>query len=117
MKKIICALVFLLLESSMVFSANIRGLITRLGPFEVQYPVPGLTLFVRNQMNQDVSSPAITGNDGMYYFYGMFPGSYFLDVYSGYYPVGRFIINIKELSKVGSLGQIPFCDIPQIVIP
>ena len=117
MNKFLCILVNLLLQSSIAFSANIRGLITRPGPFNVQYPVPGLTLFVRNQINQDVASPAITGNDGMYYFYGMFPGMYFLDVYNGNYPVGRFIINIQEPSEKAVLGQIPFCDIPQIVIP
>lgn len=112
MKKITAIVLLLIMASLESLAANIRGLIVRNGPYGVQYPVPGLTIMVRNQINQDVASPAVTGTDGMYYFYGMFPGGYYLDVYTGYLFMGRFVINIENTLNVPGV----FSDIPLIVI-
>ena len=113
MKKLIAILLLFFITGISCFGANARGLIFRYGPFNVAYPIPSVTVMLRDMNGQNASSPALTGIDGMYYFYNMYPGSYYLDLYSGYVFVGRFLISIQDTM---AMEEGVFSDIPAIEV-
>lgn len=112
MKRFIVFLSTIFLLTSISLAANARGLVFRNGPYGMTYPVPSTTVILRDMNGQNASSPALTGIDGMYYFYNMFPGNYFLDLYSGEFFIGRFLINISNTPMLPGV----FSDIPPVGI-
>ncbi len=98
---------------SAVDGSNIRGQIARQGPYGDRFGVGAVTVVLRDQWNNQQSTPSTTGYDGMYYIYSVRPGTYFLDAYSGPYFLGRYQIG------VGNVPERPgvFWDIGPILVP
>jgi hypothetical protein len=111
MKKLVVFMAMFFMSMSISFGANARGQLLRYGPYS-PYPVSSLTVILRYANGSDASSPAVTGPDGMYYFYQMMPNSYFLDVYNGRVFLGRFAIVIMNTPNLPGV----FTDIPPIVL-
>jgi hypothetical protein len=84
-------------------AATIRGRIVH----QNGYPAVGYTVTVSNpQLGR--SNPARTGGDGMYYFFNIPPGFYYLEVWVN--PGGAPLVFQIQVSD-------PNTDIPQVVVP
>jgi len=86
-------------------ATDLRGRVDGFNPYtRMMGPLPGVgvTLFAQMQNGgYSLVSQAITGPDGMYYFRGVYPGPYFLQIAGANYPLG--------------VGNMPLQDIPIIV--
>ena len=105
---------FLLSTGYICEAANVRGQMRRLGP-NGPYTVGGITVILRdgNTGTVNMSTPAVTGPDGMYYFYGIAPGAYFLDAFYGGTILGRFRIGVGNSPNQPAV----FWDIGPILLP
>ena len=71
-----------------------------------QFPAAGIQVTIYSQAFGR-SSPSMTGNDGMYYFYNVPFGSYYLEVW---------ISNPPQAYPVQITGY-PFHDLPRLPVP
>lgn len=69
------------------------------------YPAPNVQVTLLNQ-SIGRSWPAVTGNDGMYYFYNIPLGSYYLEVWTSNPPKGYPV----------AISNLPYQDLPRIPI-
>lgn len=85
-------------------ATDLRGRIDGVNPYtQMAGPLPGIgiALYAQTPAGFVVVAQAVTGLDGMYYFRGVYPGQYILQVYPGTnYPLG--------------VGMGPMQDIPII---
>jgi hypothetical protein len=79
---------------------TVRGRLVRVGPVGA-YPAINVAVSI------GTGPPTVTGFDGMYYFYNVFPGSYPLNVWLGGPTPMQFPIYV----------HYPYTDIPQLQIP
>ena len=113
-------IIILLLISGFIYAQDVRGMLIypnqNSGEMGNYIPHPYLEVYlVQNRVTSgynfaDCEFKYITGSDGMYYFYNVEPGSYYLIVR---YPTGsilQFTINIKNVRN-------GFFDIAAIAIP
>jgi hypothetical protein len=87
-------------------AATVRGRLVRNGYGGV-YGVGYVTVTLWNQ-SRGRSAPAVTGADGMYYFYNVPPDNYYLQVwlYPGKAPL-TYVIRVND----------PGTDVPPILLP
>jgi hypothetical protein len=108
MRRMVSALVACLLATLAfcAYAVDIRGRVDGRNAYTPRpYPIAGVpvTLFVHQQpTGWRVLANAYTGPDGIYYFRGVPPGSYVLQVQGRNFPV--------------TLSQSPFQDIPPLLI-
>jgi hypothetical protein len=103
-------LLFLLVfvATAYAYAGTVRGKLERRDAYGRNYVAAHVAVTLYNKQ-VGRSSPAYTGNDGMYYLYNVPPGSYYLEiwVYPDREPL-RYIIQVYNQSLT---------DIPPIVIP
>ena len=102
------ALLFLLFViTAAAQAATVRGRLVRNNGYGGIYGVAYVTVTLWNQA-RGRSAPAVSGEDGMYYFYNVPPDTYYLQVwlYQGRPPL-TYIIYVKDSST----------DIAPIVLP
>jgi len=98
-------LVFVL--STAGFAATVRGRLDRVYPNGTHYPATGVAVTLFSQASGR-TAPSYAGPDGLYYFYNVRPGSYYLEVWTSQggtptvYPV-----NVVE----------PSTDVAPVIVP
>jgi hypothetical protein len=93
-------------SAASAYAGNIRGMLYRRASDGRTYPAPYVRVTL-NHAQYGRSSPADTGPDGMYYFYNVQPGDYWLEVWVGSKPL---VFTIRVYNQ-------PLTDIPPIQIP
>jgi hypothetical protein len=89
-------------------SATVRGRLDRRDSYGRSYPAAYVRVTLHNpQLGR--SAPAVTGTDGMYYFYNIPAGGYYLEVWV--YP------DRPPYSYQISVPERAYVDIPPILIP
>jgi hypothetical protein len=83
-----------------VAQAMVRGRLLRFGPAGL-YPAANVAVSI------GTGPPTLTGYDGMYYFYNVYPGTYPLNIWYGGATPLQFAIFVHN----------PYTDIPQYQIP
>lgn len=101
----VIACLFSALGTNVSAASTVRGRLDRRYGYQV-YPAANVRVTVYNP-NIGRSSPAYTGNDGMYYFYNVPAGDYYLEVWVSQQPL-VYTIRVYEQ---------PFTDIPPILLP
>ena len=84
-------------------TTTVRGQLLRAD----QSPAPGVQVTL-NHTQFGRSSPATTGNDGMYYLYNVPYGGYYLEVW---------LPNRPPLVYQVSIGTFPYSDLPRVALP
>jgi hypothetical protein len=84
-------------------TTTVRGQLLKNG----QSPAPGITVTL-NHPTFGRSSPATTGGDGMYYFYNVPFGDYYLEVWLSNHQPSVYPMRIFTA---------PYCDLPRIPVP
>jgi hypothetical protein len=98
-------LVFVL--STVALGATVRGRLDRVYPNGARYPATGVAVTLFNQ-SLGRTTPAYAGPDGLYYFYNIRPGSYYLEVWTSQNgPPAVYPINVVE----------PYTDIGPVIVP
>jgi hypothetical protein len=104
----VLALLFLVFAmTAAAQAATVRGQLVRGNGYGGVYAVGYVKVTLWNE-SRGRSSPAVTGSDGMYYFYNVPPDIYYLEVwlYPGRQPL-YYKIQVSD----------PATDIPRIVLP
>jgi hypothetical protein len=101
-------LVLMLSPLTLAGSATVRGRLDRRDMYGRSYPAAYVRVTLYNP-HLGRSAPAVTGTDGMYYFYNIPAGGYYLEVWV--YP------DRPPLSFNISVAERPYVDIPPILIP
>lgn len=96
-RRMIPLLFLLFVITAAAQAASVRGRLVRNG-YGGAYPVGNVTVTLWNQ-SRGRSAPAVTGADGMYYFYNVPSGTYYLQVwlYPGKPPL-TYLIQVNEPS-------------------
>ena len=106
--KLVLVLMFSSITAVGASAATVRGRVDRRDMYGRSYPASYVRVTLYSQ-RFGRSSPAVTGPDGMYYFYNIAPGGYYLEVWvDPDKPPRSFTINVPER---------PYVDIPPILIP
>jgi len=90
-------------------TTTVRGRIDRVGADGHPHPAPYLTVTLRTPDTGHRTDPSYTGRDGMYYIYGVAPGTYYLEV--RVLPLGAlYTYRIEARSQ-------PYTDVAPLVVP
>jgi hypothetical protein len=83
-------LAILMVSAAMVRATDLRGRIDGLNPYtQTMGPLPGVrvALFVSQNDAFALVRQAVSGSDGMYYFAGVSPGQYVVQIAGVNYPI------------------------------
>jgi hypothetical protein len=103
-----CLLILILIYGSTAsaYAGNVRGMLYRRDGYGRTYPAPYIRVTL-NHPQYGRTSPADTGPDGMYYFYNMPPGGYWLEVWLA---EGPLVFTVQVYDQ-------PLTDIPPVQVP
>lgn len=107
--RIVLLVIVLFVLSASTYAATVRGRLDRRDGYGRIYPA----VYVRVTLRSDRlgrSGPAYSGTDGMYYFYNVPPGTYYLEIWP--YPNQQ-----QPIVYVIYVNDQPLTDIAPIQIP